>query len=64
MDVTSIAMMAMAANAAQLQSSLGVAMVKQQNEMAQSMVAMLDASVESARAAAPAGMGQLVDIMA
>jgi len=59
MEITDIAAQAMAMNAAKLQTSAGIAVLKAQQQMDASLVAMLDQAVEAAPL--PEGVGTKVD---
>ncbi|MGX5736280.1 hypothetical protein [Bosea thiooxidans] len=60
-DVVSIAQGFAAMQAASLQQALSTEMVRQNAESAQSLVSMLEQSVEQAKAILPEGQGAVVD---
>jgi hypothetical protein len=59
MEITDIAAQAMSMNAAKLQQGAGIAVMKQQQRMDASLVAMIDQAVQSAPL--PPGVGGQVD---
>jgi hypothetical protein len=59
MEISDIAAQAMSMNAAKLQQSAGIAVMKQQQKMDASLINMIDKAIASAPA--PEGMGTQVD---
>lgn len=63
-DAVSLARSIVTMQAASTQQALSVEMIKQNAQADQSLVAMLQQSVEQTQATVPAGQGSLVDLTA